>query len=244
MRLYEKLAAEYKDIFPSSREKVDFIENFLKEGELQRILDIGCASGEFACQLSSASRKITGIDLDPFMIEEAKAQSPPESDITIHFEQAEMLRFLSDSAPDRFDLVSCLGNTIVYLDGEPELNEFLCSAKKALKKQGSLIIQILNYSNPVIVPGFTFPRAETGNIEFKREYVSLEDPGELGFKTYVKDKSTGETGTDLHRHNLFSSSRIAQMAKDIGFVNTHIFGGYDGKECEKSDFFHLLVLEK
>ncbi|MBN2659625.1 MAG: class I SAM-dependent methyltransferase [Spirochaetales bacterium] len=67
------------------------------------MLDIGCASGEFACQLSSASRKITGIDLDPFMIEEAK---------------------------------------------------------------------------------------------------------------------------------------------DIGFVNTHIFGGYDGKECEKSDFFHLVELEK
>jgi len=33
------------------------------------------------------------------------------------------------------------------------------------------------------------------------------------------------------------------MAQEAGFTNTQIYGGYDGKEAEVSDFFHLIVLE-
>jgi SAM-dependent methyltransferase len=244
MRLYEVLATEYKDIFPSSQEKVDFLEKYLKEGKSHQILDIGCASGEFAHQLSSASREIIGIDLDLLMIEEARTLYLSVADSMIHFEQADMLLFLSDSDPDKYDLISCLGNTIVYLDGESELIDFLRSAKEALKEHGTLVIQILNYGNPQIMPGFIFPGAETEKIEFQRQYESLEDSLKFGFKTTIKDKSTGETDTDLHYHHPFLSDRIAEIAQKVGFKDSNIYGGYDGKDSEVSDFFHLIVLKK
>ncbi len=244
MKLYEVLATEYKEIFPSSQEKVDFVEKYLEEGHSHQILDIGCASGEFAHQLSSASREIIGIDLDPLMIEEARTLYLSATDSTIHFEQADMLQFLSDSDPDKYDLISCLGNTVVYLDGEPELINFLRSARKALKVHGTIVLQILNYSNPKIVPGFIFPSAETAKIKFQRQYVSLEDSLKFGFKTTIKDKSTGETDTDLHRHHPFFSNRIVEIAREVGFKDSNIYGGYDGKDSEASDFFHLIELKK
>jgi len=244
MKLYEVLAAQYNKIFPSSREKADFAEKFLERGEFQRILDIGCASGEFAFQLSSSQREITGIDLDPFMIAEAESQISSVSGSTIQFKQADMLRFLSESESDRYDLISCLGNTVVYLAGQSQLKDFLLSVKRALKPQGAMIVQILNYSNPEITPGFSFPSVETEDVEFKREYVPLDDSSKLGFKTSVKDKITGETETDLHRHFPFLSSGINEMAKNLGFAKTYIYGGYDRKEPEVSDFFHLIVLVK
>ncbi len=243
MNLYKVLASEYKEIFPSSNEKVEFVESYLDKAESQQILDIGCASGELVCQLSSSNRDVTGIDLDALMIEEAMAFLPSVPATRVQFHQADMLRFLSDSGACRFDLISCLGNTVVYLDGETELKKFLLLVKNVLKQHGTMIIQILNYSNPEIVPGFTFPTVETGRIEFNREYVAMDDSSKLGFKTSIKDKSTGETDTDLHRHYPFLSSRIVEIAKDAGFKDAHIYGGYDGKEADVSNFFHLIVLK-
>ena len=244
MKLYKVLAAEYKEIFPSSKEKVEFVEKYLEKEKTQRLLDIGCASGEFVYQLSSSSRDITGIDLDSLMIEKATSQRTSASGLTIQFYQADMLQFLSGSESETYDLISCFGNTVVYLDGETDLKEFLLSAKETLKKSGVMIIQILNYSNPIIVPGYTFPVVETKKIEFHREYTALKDSLKLGFKTSITDKLTGERDTDLHRHSPFLSSRIVEIAKKAGFTDTHIFGGYDGKDAEVSDSFHLIVLEK
>lgn len=244
MKLYEVLATEYKEIFPSSQEKVDFVEKYLVKEKSQYILDIGCASGEFVYQLSSPSRNIIGIDLDPLMIEEARVQSITSPDGTIQFYQADMLHFLYDSKPESYDMISCFGNTIVYLDGESELKSFLLSAHDALKKKGKMIIQILNYSNPKIAPGFVFPTVETDKLEFNREYVPIDGSEKLGFKTSIIDRVTGETDTDLHKHYPFLSPMIGETAQEAGFTDTHIYGGYDGKEADDSDFFHLIVLEK
>ncbi len=249
MGLYEVLAAEYKDIFPSSREKADFVETYLKEETSPEILDIGCASGEFVYQIASPSsssqaRTVTGIDLDSRMIETAKAQLTSAAKTKVQFHAADMLSFLKASEPETYDLICCFGNTIVYLDGEQALKDFLRTSFSSLKKNGTMLIQILNYTNPSLGPGFTFPKLETSNIEFHREYAALDDSEKLRFKTSIRDKSTGETMTDVHRHYPFLSSSIVKKAKEAGFTGTSIYGGYDRKEAEVSDFFHIIVLSK
>ena len=64
MILYKVLAAEYTEVFPSSREKADFVESYLEKRMTQQILDIGCASGEFAIQLASPRRHPYGFSPD------------------------------------------------------------------------------------------------------------------------------------------------------------------------------------
>jgi len=43
----------------------------------------------------------------------------------------------------KYDLIFCIGNSLVHLDGEKEIEMFLEETKKLLADRGSLIIQVL-----------------------------------------------------------------------------------------------------
>jgi SAM-dependent methyltransferase len=243
MNIYELLATEYSRIFPSSKEKLDFVEKYLLNKSNLEILDIGCASGEFANQLVSGfDVSVTGIDLDEAMIKEAKTQYG--SNPGLQFKSVDMVEFLSNAPERSFDLITCMGNTLVYLESETELSEFLRLVDRSLKDSGSFIIQILNYQNPEIVPGFVFPVLETEKIRFERRYTESEQKGFLEFKTTISNKLTGEEFEDSHLHCAFSSERVAVIAGASGFSEVVRFGGYDEKVAEDRDFFHLLALRK
>ncbi len=241
MKLYETLAAEYTEIFPSSQEKVDFVESCLDENGNQRILDIGCASGEFVYQLSHNNREIVGIDLDHQMIERARTLFKKND---ISFIEDDMVNFLSHAVLNSYDTVCCMGNTLAYLEDEEQLKEFLQLVKTVLKKQGKLILQILNYSNPAIGPGFQFPVLESEKLVMERAYGESSDQARLDFNTKITNKITGETGTDVHYHYHFLSKSIELIAGELGYSAISRFGNYSGKEADTTDFFHLLVLEK
>ncbi|WP_028972891.1 class I SAM-dependent methyltransferase [Spirochaeta cellobiosiphila] len=244
MELYKTLAREYKDIFPCTKDKLRFVESYLDPEHNQVILDIGCATGELLTQLSTENRELTGIDLDESMITEAKKQIPLSIKGQLQFVQSDMLSFLSGSESDKYNLITCLGNTLVYLPDESVLFDFLKATQKTLVKEGTLILQILNYRNPSLSPGFTFPTIETENMEFTRIYETSKDLTKLGFKTIIKSKINGEILEDRHDHTPFLSNNIQEMAKEVGFSSTLIFRDYHHREAVISDFFHLLVMKK
>lgn len=238
------MAQEYKDIFPSSPDKVDLINSYL-DGILScTYLDIGCASGELAMQLSSPQRSIIGIDLDPAMINQARKEAVKTAAKNLQFKQADMLHFLHHSDLCSFDLITCLGNTLVYLNGKQELKCFLEGAKNALRKKGHLLLQILNYGNPQIGPGFNFPVVKGKGVELSRSYSKRDSDVQLSFHSQVKNLETEEIESDIHLHYPFQSSQINDIAIDLGFSSTKVFGNYEKKKAETSDFFHLIVLEK
>lgn len=244
MNLYQTLAAEYAAIFPSSREKVGFAENLLEGKAEARLLDIGCASGEFARQLSSPRRTVTGIDLDPAMIGEAVRRYGEEDKSRLRFVEADMRTYLRGCGKESLDGIFIMGNTLVYLDGEKDLEDFLSSSVAALKKGGVMVIQILNYDNPDLGPGFLFPPVESGGILFSRAYGSSEIPGRLEFRTTVANRETDETVQDVHIHYPFKVEMLEGTASICGFAGVKCFGGYDGRPCGDSDLFRLIVLEK
>lgn len=244
MNLYKALAADYSKIFPSSLEKVDFFNALLPPGSEQDILDIGCASGEFDFQFLEPLRNITAIDLDSHMIEEARSQMLPSQKDSLRFLEADMVKFLSESKAESYDALCCLGNTLVYLRSEIALMDFLTSAHRVLKDKGQFVIQILNYANPSIRPGFEFPAVESDRIIFKRSYRESENPSALSFNTEVIDKVTGQIHRETHNHYPFKSTGLAESAKGAGYTRTGIYGDYSGKEAENRDFFHIIVLNK
>ncbi len=243
MDLYEILAEDYRAIFPSSREKLDFAESFL-EGRPGNLLDMGCACGEFTCHLAAPGRHVTGIDPDGAMIRVAREKSSPLRDEAVQFRKADMLSFLSEAPAEYYDGLFCMGNTLVYLDGEEELKRLLALSLRVLKDRGLLVLQFLNYGNRLIGPGYIFPSAESERIRFERSYRASEEPGKLDFLTMVSDKTSGETHRDRHRHYPFLCESIDQAARETGFSHVYLYGGYDRKPPEGEDFFHLAVMRK
>ena len=240
MNIYQIIASEYRELFPSSLLKVDFTMRYVRPHEESSILDIGCASGEFLCQLASSGRKLSGIDIDSAMIAEASAFAAEN----ILFLQADMTGYLQKSKESEYDLITCFGNTVVYLKDEDALNTFFNGALKALKKGGRIIIQVLNYGRKDIGEGFTFEPLESGRLRFDRFYSLNKDGEHLDFHTSVTDKITGEVFTDTHVLYPFASTTIADRARQAGFSNVERFGSYDNDAACESDFFHLIVAEK
>jgi len=71
---YQSIADHYDDIFPLSNSLKKFLLSFgiTKEDD---ILDVGCATGEIAVYLARHARTVTGIDLDPKLIEIAHSKN-------------------------------------------------------------------------------------------------------------------------------------------------------------------------
>jgi len=244
MKLYERIAAEYETLFPSSGEKVSFTEEILSSRSATDILDLGCATGQFAFQLARKERRVTLLDPDDKMIEHARSQGEQIQAGDFSYIQSDMLSFISTAAPRSYDAVLCMGNTLAYLDGKEELGQFLRYCRCALTEGGVLILQILNYGNPMLQDGFSFPVLETGHISFNRSYSSHEDPLKLRFITEVTDRETGETFTDIHTHSAFTSTLIQETAGSSGFRSVESYGGYDRHPLQENDFFSLIVIER
>ena len=72
-----------------------------------RILDAGCGSGRVGGYLARAGHTVTGVDLDPHLVEVARADHP-----AARWEVGDLARL---QLPERFDLIVCAGNVLTFL---------------------------------------------------------------------------------------------------------------------------------
>ncbi|MDR7275081.1 class I SAM-dependent methyltransferase [Catenuloplanes atrovinosus] len=72
-----------------------------------RILDAGCGTGRVGGLLAAAGHTVTGVDLDPELIEDARA-TYPGSDWLVG-------DLAALSLPDRFDVIVCAGNVLTFV---------------------------------------------------------------------------------------------------------------------------------
>ena len=78
-----------------------------------RILDAGCGPGRLAGALHRRGHDVVGVDVDPKLIEAARADHPGP-----RFEVADLSTLDLDGEP--FDLVVCAGNVMVFLAPDSE----------------------------------------------------------------------------------------------------------------------------
>ena len=119
----------------------DELDRLLPEGKL-RILDVGTGTGYFAVLLAAKGHAVTGIDLTPAMIGEAKALAD-ELDISARFEvmDAQSLDFPDES----FDAVVTRNLTWTLPEPERAYSEWL----RVLAPGGILINFDASYGNNV-----------------------------------------------------------------------------------------------
>ena len=101
------------------------------------ILDLCCGSGFVSFWFEKQKAKVTGIDFAPYMIALAKEEASHRNS-TVKFIEADI--FGQDFGQERFDLVSCFGNSI----SDFPLSDFAILAEKiagALKPGGHFVLQ-------------------------------------------------------------------------------------------------------
>lgn len=237
MNFYNVLSKYYDVIFTKDENTV----NFLK-GDLQinsKVLDVACGTGTYSIALGEEGVKVQGMDLDEEMINKAIAKN---NNSNVRFIAGDMLKLENIYEAHSFHKVFCIGNSLVHLSTKEEIEKAIEQMYKVLKKEGTLVIQIINYDrilskNIKALP--TILREEQG-VEFVRKY-ELNGEGKIIFLGQInieEDGNSYENGVELIP---LQSEELKQMLLKIGFKNIEFYGSFKKETYNKEESYALVV---
>jgi SAM-dependent methyltransferase len=271
-RFYRCLNEHYDELFPSSPQSVRFLDRRCREGRDEgrpaRVLDLACGTGSHAAGLAMLGHDVQGIDIEPAMI--ARARRHEQCGLGLRFISGDMRnlgRLLVRSQP--FDLIYCLGNSIVHLDTRREIRSVLSQSHGLLGRGGRLVVQIVNFDRllrPLAVEGeVALPkiRSRRGETVLHRSYAAITsnaDPQGVGHEDTAVPRSRSVGRKVLFRAQLdvrapkgkrnsyqiatplivLTRGELEGLVEEVGFRNSELFGGFDESPLT-ADSFPLIL---
>lgn len=233
-KFYTEISKYYDDIFPTGDAQLNLIKEIV--GDVPKdILDIACGSGGYSKHLRDMGYHVTAIDLDETMIKKLKEKDP-----TI---DARLLNMLDiDQLNHRYDLLFCIGNSMVHLKDDDEILAFLIKCRNILKPGGHLIIQIVNYDRILAKDIKNLPLIQKEDVDliFERYYSYLPEEHKIDFKTVLKvDGFTMENHVLLHP---IKSAELVKLLEESGFINIKLYGSFKKDEYDPMNSFPLIAV--
>ena len=238
MRFYEQISQYYDYIFPTGDEQVRFVQEVAGRPP-KTILDIACGTGGYSLELAKQGYLLTAADLDAEMVRQLGLKAETAG-IPIKLIQANMLD-LDSKITDKFDLAFCIGNSIVHLQNFEQIKSFICSTKKLLNNDGSLILQIINFDRILLKDIKVLPTItdESIGLTFERNYSYSEQQHTIYFKTNLTvDKKSFENEISLYP---LLEEELLQAVADAGFKKVKLFGDFAGNAFDKYNSYMLVL---
>jgi len=212
-----------------------------------RVLDAACGTGMHALALAQKGYKAAGADLFPGMVAKARANCA-DAGLNVRFETAGFGGLAAAFAPDRFDALVCLGNSLPHVLTAAEVEAALADFTACLRPGGKLLIQNRNF-NAVMAQSQRWmePQAAAeGTREwlFLRFYDFLPD-GLIDFHIITLRRNAPTAGWQ----QLVRTTRLRPILRDelvtalnrAGFANVQEYGGMDGSPFDPASSGNLVV---
>ena len=223
--LYNDLSRVYDIVFPENTSATAFLADGL-DGK-RRILDIACGTGNYSHSLAGQGHVVTGIDLDETMIAAARKKYPGGNPAFFAGDMTGIDSMFHDS---RFDLIFCIGNSLVHLPDREAVGATLKKVHGLLDDGGACLVQIVNFDRMIDKNITSLPTIERkdGDITFEREYEFSAENDTLLFNTVLSyDEKAVRNSVRLLA---IRSTELAGMFSGAGFSEVKVFGGYDESE--------------
>ena len=192
-------------------------------------MDVGCATGQLAATLARDGHEVTGIDLDATLIDMARKDAAAHG-LKVNFEVMDMTEVAANFSSCSFDMVLCLGNTLVHLPSLEEIGGFIKKISGVLKKGGVFIVQVVNYDH-VLARGITeLPVIDTEHVRFERHYVYDRVNHRMHFRTNFTVKENMNYFEDEVLLYPLTQSELDSLIKSAGFNEVSYFGDFSAKE--------------
>jgi len=200
------------------------LSNFVDE-KIKSIADVGCGTGVDSISLSQLRLNVTSFDPSAEMINTARTNSDK------HNCKIDFHTFGANEIPktyyNKFDLVVSLGNTLANIPFT-KIEKSVVKLFKLLKKDGRVLIQILNYEK------ILSEKERIVNITKKDEeyFIRFYDFGkkDLTFNI-LKFNSDQTTKKELISTKIFpyTAKELKKIFKEAGFKKIKLFGSLDKK---------------
>lgn len=192
---YESLAPFY-DRFTAGYEHerwLDGLEAWALERGLagRRLLDVGCGTGKSFEPMLRKGYEVTGCDLSPAMVAEARAKCAGAATVTVADMRALPWR-------SRFDLVTCLDDAVNYLLTEDDLLMALAGMRRSLRPGGILLFDTntLGTYRTTFADDFEVAEGST-TFRWRAEGDATAEPGAVSSATI---EMIGPEGVLVSRH--------------------------------------------
>lgn len=123
--------------------ELPFIEHQLAAVGARRVLDTACGTGQHAIALAQAGYQVTGADLSPGMVTQARANAAA-AEVDVRFQVAGF-GHLATRVEGDFDALLCLGNSLPHVLTPDALARTLADFAASLRSGGLLLIQNRNF---------------------------------------------------------------------------------------------------
>lgn len=227
MGFYQMISKHYDYIFPFNKATYEFISKAF--GDRKNILDIACATGIYTSKLNDNGYHAIGIDLDEDMIKIAKTKDPKTE---FYLQNMLDLRDL-----EKYDGVFCIGNSIVHLENQSEIEKSIKLMFNSLKEDGILILQIINYDRIISQNIRGLSTIKNDLLEFERNYDYKD--GYIYFSGILKiDHQQFVNITKLFP---LKHDELILALEKVGFTDIKCFDGFSDQAFDKDKSIQLVV---
>lgn len=200
------------------------------------ILDIACGAGRHAHELARLGYCVTGNDLSPFLLDEARKEAL-NCKLQLELTCCDMRR-ITDI--DRFDLVVQLFTSFGYFDAKEEDQVVLGKVYSALKQGGWYVLDLIN---PVHLKRtlVSETRRTSANLTILEERVFNDDKIT---KNITITPQTGEKLSFSESVRLYPKEEICTLLQQAGFSVTRIAGNYQGDIFAENNSPRMLIFSQ
>ena len=216
--------------------EIPFLKNLLKDIKppINTILEVGCGTGHHAAVLhNKLEYRVTGVDIEETMIEEARRRVPDAEMLVGDFLDPELLKERS------FDSIISLGNSVGLIASNSNFEIIITRFAQFIRKsKGVLIFQLLNTEKER--EGWSPPRSvidERGEYVFLRGFTTTENFIHPEIITLFRlEKSADWQLTTTGRSNIprVNHTELSLLLKRHGFNRIRVFGNYKQSAFDSS----------
>lgn len=208
---------------------IDTITRYLNIEPGAKVLDLACGKGRHSIYLNQLGFDVTGADLSPNSIAEAKKHENP----TLRFVRHDM----REPFPGRFDAVFNLFTSFGYFDDEADNLRTLSAIRDSLDEAGLAVLDFLNAEAviPHLVPEET-KTVDSIDFHIKKWYDGTHIFKQIDFHADGSDHSFTE------KVRAFTLSDFEKRMEAAGIYLLDVFGDYRLRKYHKTESPRLILI--
>ncbi len=190
----------------------------------RRLCDLACGSGTLALLLAAKGCQVVGVDRSSTMLREAERKARRAKASGLCWKEADMTDF---QLGERFELVTCLYDSLNYLLSEQDVARCLEQVREHLEPSGGFIFDITTEYNIVAnFADYTFAENfDDFSYIWENKYNVLEKIIVSDVTIFQKEGDRFYKFVETHRQRIYPTDTVEELVRQAGF---EILGTFDG----------------